>query len=724
MLKESLIIRIVDHRSVAPTTSTSSTTSSTDDTNRPFSIHNWNEHLLPSPYVPFPAKPPANTQPPQPSSDADPVKTDATDAEEPAPVAKEPKVFTTVLHPTPLSLMADMTILASTPDPRSLNRRQSQGFPARTPASATMPQPPTPLSAVPQTPVNDRGPPAKKQKMILEPKDFHDYESRVINAVAPPLFLESVDDSQEADEVMKLMRSELHSRDPPLPKTRKRTVAELAADEALAAEEERFILIMDERLGTGTAGAAAAGSGDGQAGTAFEPRFNRFKTLESIKLQQEEAKKRELERKIQLEHQRRQQQQEEAERAKQQLVEQRNRENELRAAAARRQQVAAQQMNQQGNVPPQVNGIMPSMHQQPNMMHVSQGQHSSPVVRTQTPQHSSPMISSMMGTHPGQSVPMNVTSSNQGAGSPPRPGSALQHPHPGVAAAMAQSMSQNRSQQGPSRNGTPQMPQATPAMQHATPVMRQVSTPTPRMSHGSPVGSTVAQTPAMQPGMMQTPQMNNQALTHHQVEMMRRQQAQQAAMQQHQQQNMQNLNGRPMNPQQMTALQQQQFMQQQGLAQQHGFNQQQMQSAQYQNAVRAAMEAQMRGASNQQQFPNQQLVQMAHGSPPHPGMAPQHMPNGMPGVPGQAQAQLPPVVRQRAHYIRQQMLQSAQQQHGPNLSPELIQNISRRAQSQAIQDFRQSHMARASMAQQQAAQQARAVQMQQQQQQHNMMGGQ
>jgi len=37
--------------------------------------------------------------------------------------------------------------------------------------------------------------------MMLEAKDFHDYEARVINAVAPPLYLEPLDSLPEAQEL-------------------------------------------------------------------------------------------------------------------------------------------------------------------------------------------------------------------------------------------------------------------------------------------------------------------------------------------------------------------------------------------------------------------------------------------------------------------------------------------------------------------------------------------
>src|SRR6266480_4875703 len=51
---ECLIVQIHDHRSVAPSTQTSSTNAPGSEKIAPFSIHNYNEHLTPSPYVPYP----------------------------------------------------------------------------------------------------------------------------------------------------------------------------------------------------------------------------------------------------------------------------------------------------------------------------------------------------------------------------------------------------------------------------------------------------------------------------------------------------------------------------------------------------------------------------------------------------------------------------------------------------------------------------------------------
>lgn len=81
-------------------------------------------------------------------------------------------------------------------------------------------------------------------------------------------------------------------------------------DQSAAADEEQYMLILDERLSSnnGVPGAANPADNDGQAGSAsWEPRFERFKAIESIKLQSVENKKKE---KMQLAEQVKRQQQE------------------------------------------------------------------------------------------------------------------------------------------------------------------------------------------------------------------------------------------------------------------------------------------------------------------------------------------------------------------------------------------------------------------------------
>ncbi|CAD6577228.1 MAG: Transcription factor spt20 [Alectoria sarmentosa] len=91
-----------------------------------------------------------------------------------------------------------------------------------------------------------------------------------------------------------------HQQSLPAPKTKKRTVAELAADEAIAAQEQAFMLIMDERHNV-SGPAAKAGTTDGEAGTAtFEPRFETWQAIKKIRAEHKERAEREAEAKAQL----------------------------------------------------------------------------------------------------------------------------------------------------------------------------------------------------------------------------------------------------------------------------------------------------------------------------------------------------------------------------------------------------------------------------------------
>lgn len=496
-----LIVRVIDHKS-ASAQARKSLASSSNENNAPFSIHNYNEHVTPSAFVPYPKQSQlaADKSPSKTTGNQPDVETNGESSRgEPSPARKsaapKPRVFTTVLHPTPRSLQAELTLLATTPDPRAPKQPAPNSSRAQ---SSSMPQ-----SLAVSTNQTDRGHVTKRQRMMVEPQELAECESRLTRALAPPLFLDPVDSLDAAHDLLKFLGSPLHSDTPPSPKRKKRTVAQLAADEALAAEEERFMLIMDERLeptASGAAGGPKSAVDDAGGVATFEPRFARFKTLENIRIQHDEKAKREHEIKLKQEMAKRQQQEQERERRR--LIEQRQAEEHAKEEA-RRQQLAAQQAQiaqQNRHVMNQANGV-------------TQGQQSSPVVRNPTPHNiSSPLVGNAM-TQGG--VPMSLTSSAQG-GSPPRPPSALQHAHPNV---MGHPMAPSRSQQGPSRHGTPQMTQGTPAMSHATPIMRNV-TPTQRMGHGSP-NHSMAQTPVMNQAVMGTPQMGGaMGLTPHQQMML------------------------------------------------------------------------------------------------------------------------------------------------------------------------------------------------------------
>lgn len=724
-----LIVRVVDHKS-ATAQARKATATQSNDNNSPFSIHNYNEHITPSPFVPYPkhnqlaseqtvakTETATNSTPDQ-NQNKEAVK-DASAKEAQAPL--KPKVFTTVLHPTTRSLQAELTLLATTPDPRAA-RQQAE-------------------------PSNDQtnGHVAKRQKMLVEPQHLLECESKLTRALAPPLFLEPVDSLGAVQDLLKFMESPMHRDPPPSPKRRKRTVAELEADEALAAEEERFMLIMDERLESSVsngAGGTKSAVDETSGGAPFEPRFSRFKTLENIRMQHEEKAKREHEIKLKQEMAKRQQQDMERERRRfleQQQAQERAREEIHRQQLAAQQAQAQLAAQQQQSRLAQANGV-------------SQGQQSSPVARNQTPLNvSSPMVGNTMATQ--GAVPMSITSSAQGgAGSPPRPPSALQHAHPGV---IGHPMAPSRSQQGgQSRHGTPQVTQGTPAMSHATPIMRNA---TPRMNHGSPSHSGISQTPVMNQGMMATPQMGGggMGLTPQQQQLLlhQRQQAMIAAQQG-------NLGHSGLTPQQFSHLQanahaQQNIQQyQQHLLQQQQQNQQQQQRIPNQHAYQAqlmrAQLTQMQMAQNQQQQhaqhpqPQNQQVQAQQngGHQGSPQMTPQqqqqqqilmaaaqanggHLPQNFQGMNmAQRYTQL---YHQRLLRLRQEMAHRFTGQYGPpsQYPPHIAQQYGLGLERSAKVWVNELMKRERESVQQQRASQVAAVQaqvmQQQQQQQQNMM---
>lgn len=721
MLLGCLIVRVVDHKSATAQARKTAAVQSNEN-NAPFSIHNYNEHVTPSAFVPYPK----NNQL---ASEQAPAKTEATangqnpqrqeqdkqadkDVSQSKLTPPKPRVFTTVLHPTARSLQTELTLLATTPDPKAAKQAAAN---AGSPAIGSNNQ-------------AERSHPAKRQKMLVEPQDLLECESKLTRALAPPLFLDPVDGPDAAQDLLKFLESPLHRDAPPSPKRRKRTIAELAADEALAAEEERFMLIMDERLeptSSNGAGGTKSSVDDTGGGAPFEPRFSRFKTLENIRMQHEEKAKREHEIKVKQEMAKRHQQ--EMERERRRALEQRQAEEHAREEA-RRQQLAAQQaqvqLAQQNRVMAQANGI-------------NQGQRSSPVVRNQTPLNaSSPMPGNTMVSQAG--VPMSITSSAQGAGSPPRPPSALQHPN-----MMSHPMAASRSQQGPSQHGTPQMTQGTPAMSHATPIMRNV-TPTQRMSHGSPNNSTISQTPVMNQGMMATPQMGGggMGLTPQQQQMLLQQRQQQLLAQQG------HLGAGGLTPQHISQLQanahaqqniqshQQHLIQQQ--SQQHQQRNQQAYQAQLVRAQFAQMQQAQQQAINQQgQTPQNQSHQ---GSPQ---MTPQQQQQQMMMAAAQANGgHLPQnfqgatmaqrynnLFQQRLLRLRQEMANRYMPQYGPptQYPPQIAQQYTvglERSAKLWVQELvrREREHAQQQRANQVAAVQAQVMQQQQQNMMHNGMG--
>jgi len=575
-----MIVQVYDHKTTAPSQGSNRANTGSGKT-APFSVHNSNAYLTPSPYVPFPKESQASKgrNHPEVENDSSGNKTaEQKDKENmPAPAvpadgqrgksvvqAKKPKIFTVVLHPTAVSKYADIVITAA--DSRSNITDSRQDPLTGGPLSATVP--PTPSTAIlPPTPLTSMAPPAKrlkKAKVELDGSNIHTAESQITLATTAPLILEPVHSAKESAALLDALAHPMHSDKPPSPKTRKRTVAEMEADEALAAEQERYMLILDERLSSSTTGAqggANPADSDGQAGGAsFEPRFERFKAIENIRNSHEEAKKAEKAR--QLEAERKMAQERERERLRidaEKRDHEKMRQQNLNLAAVRQQQerrAMAQQMSNQAGGMPQAqgqhahpnngqmgNGIQTQPQRFQQTHQVSQAQASSPIVRNGTPlNNSSPSVNNV-----GNMAMQNSNSSM--AGSPPRPSSVV-HQNQAPMSATSNGMTTQRSQQ--SHAGTPRMPNTTPNIQ-STPISRPLSQ-TPRMNQASPPQGPMAQVPMMMNGGHQPINAQQQAamLAH-------QQQMRQNVMRQQQQANINSMamaNGQPMTP----AQQQQRYM--------------------------------------------------------------------------------------------------------------------------------------------------------------------
>ncbi|KAI9051422.1 hypothetical protein LZ554_004468 [Drepanopeziza brunnea f. sp. 'monogermtubi'] len=561
--EDCMIVQIHDHKSIAPSQS-SDRPKSEHRKSVPFSIHNYNAYLTPSSYVSFPmetaapAKARADADRKSPSTQKDKENMPAPALPNGAHIASlptKPKISTIVLRPTPLSRHAELALRAteilSTSDGRKESRQEING-------SLSVTVPPTPTTAISSNPqTSSMAPPAKRLKKShagLPMSNLYSLEAQITLATTAPLMLEPIHSVREAAALLEAMSHPMHSEAPPAPKTRKRTVAEMAADEAQAADQERHMLSFDERVIPSTAGAQGGSNpanGDGQVGGAsFEPRFERFKTLENIRTQHEETKRADKQRREEAERKSKQDQErnklrddaEKREQEKQRTasLHQQHMAHQLGQEAARRRQAAQQtaqaqqggqgapHLQQSGQVQnphghPQPNGIA-AQPQRFHQQQVSQTQASSPIVRNGTPQnHSSPVVNNM------GNVPMQHSTSSMG-GSPARPGSVVHQNHPQMGPG-AHGMVAQRSQQ--SHAGTPRMPVATPNIQ-STPLNRPMSQ-TPRMSQGSPMQGSMAtmQVPMMNGQQMQVNSQQAQVMQQQQriAVMMRNQQQAQVAQQ-------------------------------------------------------------------------------------------------------------------------------------------------------------------------------------------------
>lgn len=628
-----------------------------------YSMHSYSNYITPSPFAPYPKKAAEQHD----SADADDADGNSSTTGKQRNVEQGgPAISTIVLQPTELSRHAELLLLAATPVPKRGSKRH-----AETPSTA---QPPTPRLSVPATPLlaANRSSPGQDEKMCLEEaEDVYRFQADVLLQTGPPLLLEPY----KGHEALDALAHPLHSELPPSPKTRKRTTAELAADDAQAAEAERRMLIMDERIKPSARPGAGVNSGD-NAGAAATLGFTRFKTIAMVREKQEELERHKKEEEAQAAIQRRAQ--EEAT-ANAQRVETARVEHQRRVMTQRAQQARQQQQNLAQSIGPQSHGHPPQNGMMINNQNYQQAQsmpQASPAPRNHTPMQSSPMVQQ-------NGVPMGRTSSQQ-AGSPPRPTSAAM-PNPSL---MARQISQ---QQHGSRIATPQMQQGTPNMASAMPG-RQLSQ-TPRLPHGSPAPGT----PATANMPMQTP--GQSGMTPEQMAMFQQAQRQMA---------MQGQSGSPaqganMTPEQIQNIRQQHHQRQQALQMQAQAHAAAQSSGDPRFAAAVAQRQAMMLQQSQQQVLRQRMLQqnmgqgqqhanMGSGGSPQvgrPNMNVQGHPQGqhsgdMSGSAGQGRQMTQEEQQQRNIAIRQaqMQLQTLNNQYGglQNIPPNIIASLTPVAQ--------------------------------------------
>lgn len=668
-----LIVEVHNYRNNAVKPKDSAN-SAADGSKTAFSIHNNNNFITPSPYGAHPS----NKVEPKANGTAAPAK-EAADKENkenmPAPGANGssqkqpatgPTITTVVLFPSTQSLLVDMSILATTPatDTATLKRMQTGRVP------------PTPLTAVPPTPTFSAGPSPKRQKMMLDDTNVHEFEAEMLNATCPKLYLEPTKSFAESIALMDAMTHPNNKNPPPERKSRKRTTAELAADEADAQNLQSFMLAGDEQQAT--LNTTTAGGDEGAVRAAANTMsFARFKTLASIKANREEADRRKKEedarqaqakRQAQLESEAQKRRDMEANRQQAEIQEQRQ--QLLRQQQAQQQILQQNQMQQNealraAQAAQMSNAAAAQISQTPQS--ATQNQFS-PGVRQNTPMAAaaSPRVGGQ-ATHPMGGTPMAATASNHAIASPARPPSSISH-HP-----MARTASQ---QQGSmSRTNTPQMMQGTPVMNTAMP--NRNMTPTPRMNQGSPSLQVQGATP-----IMMTPQTQN--MTPETMQALQAQQNQQR-MQQIRLQQLQNQQLNGMSPggqglQQMAMQKAQMHIQAQGIP----------------NGQNAQLYQQRLAQGYLQQFKQQQAQQQ---SQQHNQMSPQGPQNPMPNQQGGNNMANMSLAALRNQYTqrRQQLLanfgQQIPQQHVQQMSQ--LENLIRnkeQAQIQAQQQMGQNQM--------------------------------
>ncbi|KAH6644574.1 Spt20 family-domain-containing protein [Boeremia exigua] len=686
-----------------------------------FSIHVNNNFITPSPYGTHPSSKPepktngaaAQAKEAGDKEDKENMPAPSTNGASQKVPASGPKVTTVVLFPSTQAQLADMSILATTPatDTAALKRIQAAGRGAG--------MPPTPLTAVPPTPTFPGGPSPKRQKMMIDDSNVHEFEAELLNATCPKLYLEPTKSFAESVALIDAMTHPNNNNPPPERKARKRTTAELAADEADAQNLQSFMLAGDEQQATlnnttagGDEGAVRAAANTGS--------FARFKTLASIKANHEEADRRKKEedarqaqakRQAQLESEAQKRRDMEANRqqaevqeqrqqllARQQAQQQMLQQNQMQQNQMQQNQMQQNQMqqNQMQQNQMQQNQMQQNQMQQNEALRAAQAAQMSsaaaaqisqtpqsatqnqfsPSVRQNTPMAAaaaSPRVGGQ-SSHPMGGTPMVATASNHAIASPARPPSSISH-HP-----MARTASQ---QQGSmSRTNTPQMMQGTPVMNSAMP--NRNMTPTPRMNQGSPSLQVQGATPIM----MQTPQSQN--MTPEQMQAMQAQQNQQRMQQLRLQQlqNQQQLNGMSpggQNLQQLAMQKAQMHVQSQGIP--NGQNPQIYQQRLAQGYFQQLKQAQAAQAQQQNQ---QQNMNHMSPQPPQNTMSTQQASNNMTNM---SVAQLRSQYQQRKQHLLATFGQQVPQQHVQQMHQleQLIRN-KEQAQLQAQQQMGQNQM--------------------------------
>lgn len=659
-----------------------------DGSKTAFSIHNNNNFITPSPYGTHPnSKPDAKTNgaaaPPKEAGDKDdkenmPAPGLGTSQKHPA---SGPKITTVVLFPSTQAQLSDMSILATTPatDFAALKRMQATGRGAG--------MPPTPLTAVPPTPTFSAGPSPKRQKMMIDDSNVHEFEAELLNATCPKLYLNPTKSLAESVALIDAMTHPNNKNPPPERKTRKRTTAELAADEADAQNLQSFMLAGDEQQAT--LNTTTTGGDEGAVRAAANTMsFARFKTLASIKANHEEADRRKKEEDARQAQAKRQAQMEseaqkrrDMEANRQQAEVQEQRQQLLARQQAQQQQMLQQSQMQQNEV---LRAAQAAQMSSAAAAQISQTPQSatqtqfSPSVRQNTPMAAaaaSPRVGGQ-ASHPMGGTPMVATASNHNIASPARPPSSISH-HP-----MARTASQ---QQGSmSRTNTPQMMQGTPVMNSAMP--NRNMTPTPRMNQGSPSLQVQGATPIM----MQTPQSQN--MTPEQMQALQAQQNQQQRMQQMRLQQLQNQQMNGMSPggqnlQQMAMQKAQMHVQAQGIP--NGQNPQTYQQRLAQGYFQQLKQAQ--AAQAQQQTTQHAMNQMSPQGPQN-AMPNQQAPNNMANM---SVAQLRQHYQQRKQHLLTTFGNQVPQQHVQQMHQleQLIRSKEQaQVQAQAQQQMSQNQM--------------------------------